>query len=256
MNKETRIQKIQEVIKRDENNPFGKMEIPWNDTLVPKNVYLIPLEYLVYNKYNGRILSRTQSLERQNYSIDVETEEGKKKIEELLFESNETRNKTTQISLNNYGQQKVGIITKDGIIIDGNRRAMLLNKGKKFDYFKAVVLDVTLEENPLEIEKLETTYQMGEDEKVGYNATEKYIKSKLLYKKLTQSSYSSNPLKHTPDNSTIEKIAKWMGEESTEVVKYLNTMEVMDEYLEFLEYDGIYTQLDKRRPIPKSNKMA
>jgi len=246
MNKETRIQKIQEIITRDEKNPFGKMEIPWNDRLETKNVYLIPLDFLVYNKYNGRILSRTQSLEKQNYVIDVETDEGKKKIEDLLFDSNESRNKTTLASLNDYGQQKVGIITKDGIIIDGNRRAMLLNRGKKFDKFKAVVLDVTLEENPLEIEKLETTYQMGEDEKVGYNATEKYIKSKLLYKKLTQKTYSSNTDKHTPDTKVIEKIANWMGEDPSEVLKYLNTMEVMDEYLEFLEYDGIYTQLDKR----------
>jgi len=246
MNKETRIQKIQEIVDRDKNNPFGKMEIPWNDRLETKNVYLIPLNFLVYNKYNGRILSRTQSLEKQNYIIDVESDEGKKRIEDLLFDSNESRNKTTLASLIAYGQQKVGIITKDGIIIDGNRRAMLLNRGKKHDNFKAVVLDVTLEENPLEIEKLETTYQMGEDEKVGYNATEKYIKSKLLYKKLTQKTYSSNLEKHIPDNKVIEKIANWMGEDSSEVLKYLNTMEVMDEYLEFLEYDGIYTQLDKR----------
>lgn len=246
MNKETRIQKIQSIIERDKANPFGKMEIPWNDKLESKNVYLIPLEYLVYNKYNGRILSRTQSLETQNYEIDVESVEGKQKIEDLLWHSNDSRNKTTLESLNDYGQQKVGIITKDGIIIDGNRRAMLLNRGQKYDYFKAVVLDVTLEENPLEIEKLETTYQMGEDEKVGYNATEKYIKSKLLYKKLTQKSYSSNPNKHTTDNKTVEKIAGWMGIDSSEVLKYLNTMEVMDEYLNFLEYDGIYTQLDKR----------
>jgi hypothetical protein len=246
MNKETRIQKIQEIIKRDENKPFGKMEIPWNDKLESKNVYLIPLEYLIYNKYNGRILSRTQSLEKQNYNIDVETDEGRKKIEDLLWNSNDLRNKTTLKSINDYGQQKVGIITKDGIIIDGNRRVMLLNRGKKSDYFKTVVLDVTLEENPLEIEKLETTYQMGEDEKVGYNATEKYIKSKLLYKKLTQKTYSSNPTKHTPDSIIIAKIANWMGEEPSEVIKYLDTMEVMDEYLAFLEYDGIYTQLDKR----------
>ena len=37
-----------------------------------------------------------------------------------------------------------------------------------------------------------------------------------------------------------------MGVDRNEVLKYLDTMEVMDEYLEFLEYDGIYTQLDKR----------
>lgn len=244
MNKENRIQKIQEIIAREK--PFGNMEIPWEDVLVRKDVFKIPLELLVYNKYNGRILSRTQSLERQNHIIDVESIEGKAEIEELLWGSNKQRNESTLKNISDYGQQKVGIITKDGIIIDGNRRAMLLTRGKKYDYFKAVILDVTLEENPLEIEKLETTYQMGEDEKVGYNATEKYIKSKLLYKKLTQQTYSSNPNKHKPDLETIEKIAKWMGEDKSEVLKYLNTMEVMDEYLNFLEYDGIYTQLDKR----------
>lgn len=245
MNKETRILKIQEILSRDRGTPFGKMEIPWDDKLESKNVYLIPLKYLIYNKYNGRILSRTESLEKQNYKIDAETTEGEKVIEQLLWDSNESRNKITLESLEG-GQQKVGIITKDGIIIDGNRRAMLLNRGGKFDFFKAVVLDVTLEEDPLQIEKLETTYQMGEDEKVGYNATEKYIKAKLLYKKLTGKTYSSNTKKHVPDIKTIDKIALWMGQDKSEVLKYLNTMEVMDEYLEFLEYDGIYTQLDKR----------
>lgn len=246
MNKETRIQKIQEIIARDRANPFGKIEIPWEDNLKVMDVFKIPLEYLVYNKYNGRILSRTQSLEKQNYVIDVESAEGKARIEDLLWKSNEQRNDSTLKSIRDYGQQKVGIITKDGIIIDGNRRAMLLNRGKKYDYFKAVVLDVTLEENPLEIEKLETTYQMGEDEKVGYNATEKYIKSKLLYKKLTQKIYSSNIDKHTPDKTAIDKISKWMGQDSSEVIKYLNTMEIMDDYLQYLDYDGMYTQLDKR----------
>jgi len=243
MNKEARIQKIQEIIKRDEAKPFGKIEIPWNDKLESKNVYLINIEYLVYNKYNGRILSRTQSLEKQNYIIDVETKEGKEKIEDLLWHSNDSRNKITEVSINDYGQQKVGIITKDGIIIDGNRRAMLLNKGKKYDLFKAVVLDITLEEDPLGIEKLETTYQMGEDEKVGYNATEKYIKSKLLYKRLSGQSYSS---KKPYVTDAVDKIASWMGEDESEVIKYLDTMEVMDEYLGYLGYDGIYTQLDKR----------
>jgi hypothetical protein len=243
MNKETRIQKIQEIIKRDKNKTdILRTEIPWEGSLMIREVYNIPLEYLVYNKYNGRILSRTKSLEKQKHQIDVESEEGKELVEKLLWESNEGRNKTTLESIGRYGQEKIGIITKDGIIIDGNRRAMLLGRNKK-DHFKAVVLDVTLEENPLEIERLETTYQMGEDEKVGYNATEKYIKSKLLYKKLSGEEYSSK----VPYNKTaVDKIATWMGEDEGEILKYLDTMEVMDEYLEYLEYDGIYTQLDKR----------
>jgi len=45
------------------------------------------------------------------------------------------------------------LITKDGVIIDGNRRAMLLNRIDRLGTFKAIVLPVTLEENPIEIER-------------------------------------------------------------------------------------------------------
>lgn len=230
MNQQTRIQKISEIIERNKNSPHGRQDIPWEDRLVPMNVYLIPLDYLVYNKYNGRILSRTKSLERQKYKIDVESEEGKRLIEKLLLDSNPGRNKQTIDSINKFGQEKVGIITRDGIIIDGNRRAMLLNKSRKSEYFKAAVLDVTLEESPLEIEKLETSFQMGEDEKLGYNPTEKYLKAKLLHQR----------------GVDISKIAAWMGESESTVKEYLNVMEVMDDYLDYLGINGVYTQLDNR----------
>lgn len=238
MNKEVRIQKIQEVIERDKNrNDLLNHEIMWEKQLKTEKVFNIPLSYLIYNKYNGRILSRTKSLEKQNQSINVETEEGRNSIEKLLWESKIDRNKKTEISIRDFGQQKVGIITKDGVIIDGNRRAMLLNKVDRTGYFKAIVLPVTLDENPIEIERLETTYQMGEDEKLGYNPIEKYLKAKQIFDKLTPK---------ISEKEAIKTISDWMGETEGEIRKYLDTMAVMDEYLEYLEYDGIYTQLDSR----------
>lgn len=238
MNKENRIKKIQEVIDRNKDNKnLLNQEIMWEGKLEPKKIYNIPLEYLVYNKFNGRILSRTKSLEKQKHSIDVETEEGKSKIEQLLWESKEDRNKKTFTSISKFGQQRVGIITKDGIIIDGNRRAMLLNRIPEYDYFKAIVLPVTLEENPIEIEKLETTYQMGEDEKLGYNPIEKYLKAKTILEKLKPT---------IGEDEAIKRISDWMGERSSKVREYIEVMTTMDEYLESLDYDGIYTQLDGR----------
>ncbi len=232
MNKATRFQKIAEVVERDKNKPYGKTDIPWQDKLDSMPVYLIPLDYLIYNKYNGRILSRTKSLESQGHDINPESDQGRKTLETLLMQSNPSRNKQTLDSIKKLGQEKVGIITKDGIIIDGNRRAMLLRQAGN-DHFKTVVLEVTLEENPLEIEKLETTYQMGEDEKLGYNATEKYLKAKGLRQR----------------NVPVEKIAAWMGETSTTVEQYLEVMKTMDDYLEYLGYDGVYTQLDGREDL-------
>lgn len=238
MNKEVRIQKIQEIIHNDENrSDLLTQEIMWEKQLRAYKVHNIPLSYLIYNKYNGRILSRTKSLEKQNQDINVETEAGRDLIEKLLWESKIDRNKKTLESLKEFKQQKVGIITKDGVIIDGNRRAMLLNKIDRTGYFKAIVLPVTLDENPIEIERLETTYQMGEDEKLRYNPIEKYLKAKQIYDKLTPK---------LKDTEAIKSIAEWMGETEGEIKKYLDTMAIMDEYLEYWEYDGIYTQLDKR----------
>lgn len=225
MDKNTRIDRIKEV--KDRSSDDMKEEIVWEDVLQAFPVYKIPLEYLVYNKYNGRILTRTKSLESQGKSIEVETREGKETIERLLWESKPDRNKQTLNDLEKFGQKRVGIVTADGIIIDGNRRAMLLDRSKKYNYFKAIVLPVTLEQNPLEIEKLETSYQMGEDEKLSYNPIEKYLKAQNLKRK----------------NVEVEDIAKWMGEPEKEVEKYIRTMAIMDEYLLINKYDGMYTQL-------------
>ncbi|MDB5171085.1 MAG: hypothetical protein JWO35_779 [Candidatus Saccharibacteria bacterium] len=239
MNQHTRTQKISEITSREQEK-YGRQDIPWKDRLEPMDVYKIPLEYLVYNKYNGRILSRTKSLEKQHHKINEETEDGKRLLEDLLFESNQGRNKQTLESLKKIGQEKVGIITRDGIIIDGNRRAMLLAKAGT-RYFKAVVLPVTLEENPLEIEKLETSYQMGEDEKLGYNPTEKYLKAKQLQKQ----------------GVPISDIARWMAESEGQIKENLYIMEIMDDYLDYLGINGIYTQLDNREDqfITLSNQL-
>lgn len=242
MNKETRIQKIQETIDLQkkqsdfQKKPLLQQEIIWDSDLQSMTVYKIPLEYLIYNKYNGRILSRMKSLESQGKEIDAETDKGRQIIEDLLWYSKEERNKKTKIDLEKNEQLKVGIITRDGIIIDGNRRAMLLNKInregkiKNRDYFKAIVLPVTLEENPIEIEKLETSYQMGEDEKLDYNPIEKYLKSKGLNQR----------------GISTAVIADWMGEDKSVIEEYLSVMESMDDYLDFLDYNGVYTQLDGR----------
>ena len=99
-------------------------------------------------------------------------------------------------SLVKDGQQKGGIVTNDGTIIDGNRRAMLLNKiykdREKMDadnhkvddcaFFVAVILKEDY--GAREISRLETTYQMGEDAKLDYNPIEKYLKCKNTLRRI------------------------------------------------------------------------
>ena len=87
-----------------------------------------PLEYLIYNKYNGRIGSLVKSFEKQNHVLNAENNDDTKLIERFLWESKPERNEFTLNSLVEEGQKQYGIVTNDGVIIDGNRRAMILNK--------------------------------------------------------------------------------------------------------------------------------
>lgn len=245
MNKEIRKQQILK-IKRDDR-PIGRMDIPWKDKLEPMDVYQVPLDILVYNKYNGRILSRTKSLENQHKLINAETEEGKRQIEGLLYDSKPQKNEETLKSLSKLGQEKVGIITEDGIIIDGNRRAMLLNRIPQIDYFKAVILPVEYDGNPLEIEKFETRYQLGEERKLDYNPIEIYLKIQQLYTRISSKKYDRNNI----DKEAIKKIYEWVGNykninSENDIIFTLDVMNSMDEYLDRFEYNGFYTALDKR----------
>ena len=209
------------------------MEVVYNGTRRKLAVYEIPLDLLIYNKYNGRIASMVKSFERQHRELDASKEGDRVVVEKFLWESNPSRNKHTQADLALRQQLRYGIVTRDGVIIDGNRRALLLGKIAKEKkslpgYFLAVILDDTLDGNPKEIMRLETTYQMGEDEKLGYNAIEKYLRCKDLVEQ----------------QFSIEEIAQMMSEDDDIVRKWLRTMSLMDSYLESLNYTGIYTRLD------------
>lgn len=209
----------------------------------PFNVFKIPLEYLIYNKYNGRIGSLVKSFEKQDHPLDAEKDDDKKIIEKFLWDSKLDRNKNTEDSLIRDGQRIYGIVTNDGMIIDGNRRAMLLNKiylareihnknnnnVENCKYFIAAILPEGAETK--EIVKLETEYQMGEDEKVDYNPIEKYLRCKDL--KIVFGFEESD-------------IAKMMATDKNQIKEWLKIMEMMNDYLSYLKYEGIYTRLDKR----------
>ncbi len=202
------------------------------------DAYEIPLEYLVYNPYNGRIGSVVKSYERQNHTLNPEDPDDKKLIEKFLWESKVSANEKTKYRLLTEHQEKHGIVTADGSIIDGNRRAMLLNNIMNDDtipyndkshckFFVALILPDDADKK--EILALETTYQMGEDAKVDYNPIEKYLKCKDLQ----------------DEGFTNDDISRMMDVSKGDVKTMLQTLELMDDYLDEYDYSGMYTQLDK-----------
>lgn len=238
-NEELRIELLQKI--KDTAEPIMTgIRLPYKGEDREFSVFRIPLKYLVYNPYNGRIGTLVKTFEVKNHKLNPENPEDIKIIEDFLWKSKEDRNKKTMDSLMKYKQQQYGIVSRNGYIIDGNRRASLLNriykertlhKGHNVDhceYFNAVILDDDADQK--EILRLETTYQMGMDEKLDYNPIEKYLKTR----EMLDLGYSEND------------IAGMMGEKTANIKKNLEILEIMDQYLDYHEYNNMYSLLDKR----------
>ena len=238
MNAAERKVKLKEFTDHPETACRTGIPITYHGGIITLNAYAIPLEYLVYNPYNGRIGSVVKSYERQKHTLDPEDADDKAIIEKFLWESKPDANKKTKERLLKEHQQKHGIVTADGIIIDGNRRASLLsnimadtnipyNEKSHCRYFIAIILPEDADKK--EILALETTYQMGEDAKVDYNPIEKYLKCKDL----------------KDEGFTDDDIAGMMDSKPGEIRTMLSALRLMDDYLDEYGYSGMYTQLDK-----------
>lgn len=231
MTKEERIKNIESSVETGEVKSITYKGLTEN-----YKVKRINLENLLYNPYNGRIRSSVLSYESRSDKILSPTSESDKLIiEQYLYDSAIHRNEKTIESLEEKGQQEIGIVTKDGIIIDGNRRALLLNIVNKNNNtnipFKAIVLPDELENNRREITLLETGYQMGVDSKVDYNPIEKYIRCQEL---------------RDLHGLEIEEISSIMAEEKRRIQEWLEIFDLMLEYLNYLDTPKLFTRLEKR----------
>lgn len=241
MNAEQRTAKLREIVNDPDSLISSGVALRYQGETKRVDVYKIPLEFLVYNKYNGRISSSVKAYEYKNHVLNPEDPSDAATIEKYLWDSKPDRNRRTMDDIVENGQLRHGIVTADGTIIDGNRRASLLNRAyrdrehygykptevERCRYFFAIILPQNA--TPRDIQQLETTYQMGEDDKLNYNPIEKYLKCQDL-----------KDLGFDED-----EIAGMMGEGKSEIVKWLSTLPLMKEYLSAYDYDEMYPMLDR-----------
>lgn len=218
-----------ETIKKDKSRHKGKVQISYQDD--PKfmvDVYMIELDFLIFNQFNDRIAVEVKTEEAMSPGgeIPAYTDALEKKIMDYLWELNIQRNKETMADLDIKGQIEPGIVTADGVIVNGNRRAMLLKRGNK-TYFKAGILPDKFDGHINEIRKLETELQFNVDKQLEYEPLAKYIKVKELKEA----------------NIDFPEIAKLMNQKEPEVRKWHGIMELMDEYLDSIGSPGVYTLL-------------
>ena len=201
--------------------------------------YEIPMDLIIYNVENGRIASLVKSYEKEHSTLDPEKPEDAQIIAQFLYDSNDVANKKTKKNIVANGQLETGIITSDGVLVDGNRRVSLMRQileddsfsaaeRARCEKFRAIVLPENAEKK--EILRLETTFQMGADEKVGYNAIEKYLHARDLQ----------------DQGFSTKDISEFMNlDGENEVIRLIDVMTLIDEYLEYFELDGLYTRLPK-----------
>lgn len=203
------------------------------------NVYAIPVDYLAPNVLNDRIAWRIREFEAENKrKLSQNSQEDIEYVYELLENENPNENEKTLRDLAEKGQQVDGIITNDGIIIDGNRRATLLrklfkgeatkyNKGvEDFRFFKTIVLSEDIDDK--EIMALETRIQIGEDKKLDYNPICLYIK----VDNLSAAEYND------------QQIANYMNIKESDVKDRREIFKLMNEYLEAIGKPNHYTLLE------------
>ncbi len=230
-------ERISEYIKNHAPIKTGeKLPIKLGETF---EVFRIPIEYLVPNVLNDRIAWKIREFEAENdRRLSVENQADVDYVYRLIEEEHVSENAKTMEDIAIKGQQHHGVITNDGIIIDGNRRATLIKmlfdgKAKdykksveEFRYFETIVLseDVT----PEEIMALETSLQIGEDVKVNYNAINIYIKIDNLIK----AGYN------------VAQISQYMGEEESDIKRRISTFELMNVYLDAIGKPDHFTLLE------------
>lgn len=235
MTPDVRKQKLSE-LRKQKDAIQGKQKLYYKGETRYYDIYRIDLDWLIYNRHNGRLEAEMLTWE-QEHAISPETydDDLHALIEEFLWESNIPRNKQTLEDIEDKQQQRCGIVSLDGVVIDGNRRAMLLRKieRKKSEkqYFDAIILPDAYDENQKEIVRLETQYQIGEDSKVEYGPLEKYLHARRLSKDL---------------NITDDEIDNLMSQPKGNAKRLLGIMELMDDYLEQIGCPKLYTLLKDR----------
>jgi hypothetical protein len=212
-----------------ESAPIRTRRVYYKGKTSDLKVYRFDLNNLIFNQYNDRIAVEMKTRYAKLGEVaNIYTEELEDTICKILWEESLNRNISTLKNIENIGQQEPGVITLDGVIIDGNRRAMLLKKHLNNNWFEAGVIEEVLADNKKYIRELETQIQFGTDDKVDYEPINKYLKVKDFY---------------DIDRLSIEQIADLFNEEKSKIKEYLDVMRLMDDYLKYIDAEGIYTLL-------------
>lgn len=242
---------IESEIRRIKENEDSKetFSIYYKGETRKEKVYEIPPHLLRFNYLNGRIgtevIEYTQVNQEDLASMPIE--DANNLIHNWIWSKSESDNKNTLKDIEEKHQIIPGVITRDGIVVDGNRRFMItriLNEKGLNRQFRAIILDDTYSdggEKEFQLKRLEAEIQMGQDEKVKYSPIEPYLRIM---------DFVDTYINVESPKTNYEELTKIMSITSVKKAKTMYSIgKLMEEYLEYVGFNKIWSRLENTEDL-------
>lgn len=199
-------------------------------------VIRLPLDKLYYNIKNGRFAAELHELEAsEGRRLEPEKPKDALKIEELLLKD-QTRTDWLKKDIIRVGQLQPATITDDGYIVNGNRRAAILNqlyreKGDaRYSFLEAVRLPPDV--SPQDLWRFEAGFQLAVELKADYGPVNELLKIK------EGQEYGLH----------FQEIALILGGDNTteDVEQKLRVLRLVEDYLRYFGQDNRYSLVERR----------
>ena len=246
------------------------LKVTINNIQEKKPVYYIPHELLKLNPDNGRFRSKLLKISKQrqnegkNSELNPDDDDDKKIIQELLNGTNpydETKKQHYAELRKNFidngqngdnGQENPGIISHDGIIINGNRRVTILHELFKtpsseydplnFSKIKVIRLPNTISNS--DVIAIEAKEQISPDSRERYDYTNASLQISLYMKNLMKNS-------HVSEDIALDEICKRIyGMSKKEINDHIEFIKTANKFLTII---GKPEQYDYIQNIPSGD---
>lgn len=209
-------------------------------------VYRVPIRYLIYNIRNGRFAAELLAKESQlKRKLDPGTPQDAKIIQKLLLDLNPSETEALKADLRQNGQLDPGVITRDGAVINGNRRMAILSAlheethEPRFEYLRVARLPKDVDEK--DIWRIEAGLQFAKEFRLDYSP----INELLKLKEGRDSGLSS---------AAISRIL--LGRFTpAKVEEKLSILKLIESYLVFIGKPGQYHIVQEERDVEKFNSL-
>jgi hypothetical protein len=197
--------------------------------------YKFPISLLAYNPNNGRLaMERLEWEETNKRKLDVFDSETNEIVRKLLLSLDKDKTDTLKADISAKSQMEPGVITHDGVVINGNRRMAVLEllhqeqPTGKWQFLDAVRLGTDITEKDLW--KIEAGLQLSKDKIAEYHPVNELLKIK----------------EGLQAGLSIDEVAQAMyGRTKDEVLVAQQRLELIDRFLEFWGQPNNYGLLKK-----------